>query len=253
MLGLIGLLGFIGIPVGLVMLIVSAVRKKHKKPSLLVLGISLAVYLLCVMLSPTVETQPPVENVTTGGTSGNVSQNIEDYIEVSLAPVEDRYFPCVGAIIKNNSDVTIGELDIQILFYNENGDIINIEDDGHDVVLPGSTVVTRVDAPDEYARYDYKLSVDVGANSRYKNHAANVDVKTNIGADCLILQITNNADVVIEEFEYAVVLYKDDKIVGVSYGKDVRDIPIGETVIEEYETGTEFDKYEVYVNQAHTF
>ena len=157
-------------------------------------------------------------------------------------------------LITNNSDITIGELDIQVLYYDDAGNIIDTEDEGHDVVLPGSTVVSYVSAPDKYAKDDYNLEIDIYANSSYTNHAEKMDVKTNKGDNCIILQITYNADVDIDEFEYVVVFYKGGEIVDVTHGTDVYDIKVGKNVVDECSTwGVDFDSYKVYINQAHTF
>lgn len=166
----------------------------------------------------------------------------------------DRY---AGALITNDSTKQVGELEIQFLFYDADGKIIGTSSDGHDAILPNSTVVSfvsNVDVPQSYTRVDYVLKVDADANSGYKNHAQKVNIETNIGENCVILQITNNADVDIEELEYAVVFYKDGKIVDMGNGIDVYDIPSGGKVIEEYSTwGVDFDSYKVFINQAHTF
>ena len=54
--------------------------------------------------------------------------------------------------------------------------------------------------------------------------------------------------------EYIVVFYKGDDISDISYANDVYDVKPGEEVTEKVSTrGVEYDKYEVYLNQAHTF
>jgi hypothetical protein len=166
----------------------------------------------------------------------------------------DRY---VGALITNDSTKQIGELEIQFLFYDAEGNIIGTGTDGHDAILPNSTVtsfVSNIDVPQSYTRVDYVLKVDADENSGYKNHASKVNIETNLGENCVILQITNNAEVDIEELEYSVVFYKDGKVTGMGFGQDVYDIPSGGKVIEEYSSwGVDFDSYKVFINQAHTF
>ncbi len=195
--------------------------------------------------------------VASGENAPATTVDVEEQISVELEEFVwdgDRY---AGALISNNSEAQIGELEIQFLFYDAEGKILGTASDGHDAVLPSSTVasfVSNLDVPQSYDHIDYKLSVDVEANGGYENHAANVKIDTNIGEDCVILQITNNADVAIEELEYSVVFYKDGKVSGMGNGVDVYDIEAGDTVIEEYSSwGVDFDTYKVFVNQAHTF
>lgn len=226
-----------------------------KKALLLILA---CVFLLSGCIS--IEFEEPSDGAVTIASGENTpatTVDVEEQIAVELVEYTfdgDRY---AGALISNNSTEQIGELEIQFLFYDADGKIIGTESDGHDAILPGSTVVSFVsdmDVPQSYDRMDYKLSVDVEANSGYENHAAKVKIDTNVGDDCVILQITNNADVDIEELEYAVVFYKDGKVVDMGNGVDVYDIEAGDTVIEEYSSwGVDFDTYVVYLNQAHTF
>lgn len=122
------------------------------------------------------------------------------------------------------------------------------------MVLPGSTVVSRLEMPDSYADYEIETTVQLGINPSYENHADEVEVKANQGEKCIIVEITNNADVSIDEVEYIAVLYKGDEIVTVEYPEDIMDVPIGKTVTKKVETyDEEYDKFEVYLNQAHTF
>ena len=214
---------------------------------------------LVVMLTGciSVEFEDQIDNTVSGTNDNTGSANVENQISVELVEFTldgDRY---AGALIQNNSKKQIGELEIQFLFYDADNNILGTSEDGHDAILPGSTVtsfVSDMDVPQGYDHVDYKLNVDVDANSGYKNHTAKVDIKTNVGEDCVILQIKNNADVTIEEFEYAVVFYKDGKIVDMGNGIDVFDIESGDMVVEEYSSwGVDYDTYKVFINQAHTF
>ncbi len=79
-------------------------------------------------------------------------------------------------------------------------------------------------------------------------------MKSNLGNNVVIIQITNNSNVEIEEFEYIVVFYKGNDISSVSFPKDAYDISPKKTITEKVETyGLDFERFEVYVNQAHTF
>ena len=214
---------------------------------------------LVVMLTGciSVEFEDQIDNTVSGTNDNTGSANVENQISVELVEFTldgDRY---AGALIQNNSKKQIVELEIQFLFYDADNNILGTSEDGHDAILPGSTVtsfVSDMDVPQGYDHVDYKLSVDVDANSGYKNHTAKVDIKTNVGEDCVILQIKNNADVTIEEFEYAVVFYKDGIIVDMDNGIDVYDIEAGDMVVEEYSSwGVDYDTYKVFINQAHTF
>ena len=122
------------------------------------------------------------------------------------------------------------------------------------MVLPGSTVVSRMDAPDTYASLESSATVELGVNPNYENHAADVEINTNDGDDCVIVEINNKGSIDIEEIEYILVFYKDDAISFVTYPEDVRDVKAGNAITEKVDTyGRNYDKYEIYLNQAHTF
>lgn len=156
--------------------------------------------------------------------------------------------------VTNNSQSTIDELDVQINYKDGNGSTIDMDDDGFDMVLPGSTVVARMEAPESFSDYEIEASVELGSNPSYENHANDIEIKSNQGDQCIIVEITNNSDVDIDEIEYIAVLYQGDKIATVEYPEDVMDVSSGDTVTEKIETYNEaYDHFEIYLNQAHTF
>ena len=58
----------------------------------------------------------------------------------------------------------------------------------------------------------------------------------------------------IDEIEYIAVLYQGDEIVTVEYSQDIYEVSAGETVTEKIDTySEEYDSFEIYLNQAHTF
>ena len=111
-----------------------------------------------------------------------------------------------------------------------------------------------MDAPDSYADFEVETDSEFDVNPTYINHAADVDIRSNQGDECIIVEIQNNSDVTIEELEYVVVLYNDGQLVTVDYPEDIYDIASGDKVIEKVDTyDYKYDSFEVYLNQAHTF
>lgn len=186
--------------------------------------------------------------------SADVDNNVEaaeKNIAVKVQPAKDGL---LCAFITNNNDFVIDELDVQINFYDNSNNIIDLDEDGHDMILPNATVVSRMEAPKYYDHFETEVSVESGIYPYYENHSENVDLSYNIGDDCVIVQITNNADITIDEIEYVVILYKNNDIVTVEYEQDVYDVPSKKTVTEKVSTyGDDYDNVKVYINQAHTF
>lgn len=199
---------------------------------------------------------------TNGSSGGQSVQEVLDQLDVRAEATMDGQ---VVIFATNNSQTVIDELELQINYLNESGSIIDMDSDGHDMVLPGYTVVSKMNVPMSGfsdSQVEYKLSI--GDHPNYKNHSEEVSVESNPGEGCVIVKITNNSDVMIDEIEYDVVLYKGDDIVTITFPEDITDVAPGSTETEKvavYNThtfdqltyGRDYDRIEVFLNQAHTF
>lgn len=170
--------------------------------------------------------------------------------------VQEDYRNYLVLALTNISNETIPDIDLQIIFYNENGGIIAIEDDEHDVVLSGSTVVTTKRIGDEalnYASVEVAIDTERYTNT-YTNHAESLDIVGDVSGDNVFLQVTNNAKKTISEVEIVVVYYKNGVIAGVD-DDEVYDLAVGKKHIFEF-SGYKTcgaDEYKVFINQAHTW
>ncbi len=174
--------------------------------------------------------------------------SLPDNLDIRLFPTEHGE---ICAFITNTSDEVIGDVEIQLNYKDANGQTIKTDRDGHDALLPGYTVVSRFDCPKEFTSISFEFDF---RNYDYQNHSTYVNIDSNMGENSIILEITNNWDKQISEIEYDVVLYKKDRIVEIKHPEDVYDLDAGSTVTKEVSTwGQDFDRYEIYLNQAHTF
>ena len=204
------------------------------------------------MVSQEITEQPTTVEITDTsiGTSNNNKNKIQNNIKVETKIAQDGL---MCAFITNNNNVVIDELELQVNFYDSNNNIIDLDEDGHDMILPGATVASRIDTPNNYDHFDTKVSIELGVHEDYENHSKDIDLSYNLGEDCVIIQITNNSDVEIDEIEYIVLLYKDNELVTVESPDDVYDVAVGDTITEKVYTPETHDRAEVYLNQAHTF
>lgn len=209
-----------------------------------------------------VTTQADTENLgeTSGGTavSESISTQNEDNPDTVKAQLEITPQKTLDGeiclFITNNSNATIDELGVQINYKDGSGNTIDTEKDGHDMVLPGSTVVSKLSAPEEYADFEVTSDIELNCHPSYQNHADKIFISSNMGEDCVIIEITNNDNVSIDEIEYVVVYYKGDDIAHVDYPQDIYDVEAGKKVTEKASPyDVDYDGYEVYLNQAHTF
>lgn len=178
-------------------------------------------------------------------------EEVKKNLEIESVPTLDGLM-CV--FITNNSNQIIDELNLQVNYKDESGNTIDTYKDGHDMILPGYTVVSRLDTPDTYNDFETVPSIELGAHPNYENHSEKVTVNSNKGEDGVIVEITNGAGVILDEVEYTVVFYMGDDIASIGYPNDIIDVAPGETVTGKCRPyGGEYDHFEVYLNQAHTF
>lgn len=185
-----------------------------------------------------------------------VVRGTSDVIVSDWAFIEGDYHNQAIIALTNVSNQIIPELNVQIVFYDEKGDVIGTCNDGHDVILPGSTVVTEKQLYDR-ERSDY-ASVEVILkamnDNSYENHTENLAIKESVTKSGVFLQITNNDKVSIDEVEIAVVYYKNGIPVGADT-KEIYNLNSGDTYTLDYYGYKTFgaDAHRYFVNQAHTF
>lgn len=184
------------------------------------------------------------------------TKGTENIIVTDWAYVEDDWHDSIVLALTNVSDSIIPELEAQIVFYDSEGNVIGMEKDRHDAILPGSTVITETmllgEDVGDYASVEVTLD-DSGTNN-YENHADKLDIEGNVNGDNVFLQVTNTDTETIEEVEIAVVYYKDDLIVGADT-EETFDLGVGSTYTLEFNGYKEYhaNRYRYFVNQAHTF
>lgn len=196
-----------------------------------------------------------IKNTNIPSSSGNSDNEdpeaIQQKLDIKAIPTLDGL---VCVFITNNSETIIDELNIQLNYKDDSGTTIDMDKDGHDMVLPGSTVVSRMDAPKAYSDFETITTVELDAHPGYENHSNDVVVNSNQGEQGIIVEITNNSGVSLDEVEFIAVLYKENQISTVKYPKDIYDVPTGQTITEKVDIYTdEYDRFEIYLNQAHTF
>ncbi len=184
--------------------------------------------------------------------NANVDANtIDDQVDIQYAKTQEN---TLVVFITNNSSSVIDDLEVQALYKDSSGQIIDTASDGHDMILPGYTVVSKLDAPSDYNDVEINKEIQLGVNPSYVNHSENVAINAHEGSDNIIVEITNNDTVTIEEVEYIVVFYSADQVVATSYAEDVYDVEPGKTEIcEERLPDFPYDSFKVFLNQAHTF
>lgn len=197
------------------------------------------------------EEEPPVDNVIEGG--GEIVDSIEDKVEVKWEATDSRD---VCIFLTNNATEAIPYVEGKVLYKDSEGKTIDIAEFYFNSVLAGSTVAHCAyawDVTDEWETYEVTYTLNMDSDLGEKNHVAKCVVGSNVGDENIIVEIKNDSGVKLDEVEYVVVFYKEDQIVYAGYPEDRYEISIenGATYTGKVETrGNEYDRYEVYLNEA---
>ena len=155
--------------------------------------------------------------------------------------------------IRNNTDKPIGELKAVIRYYDADGQVMDYDQDWHNAVLPGSTVVSKLRRARGFAEARLEMEILPDANPLYRNHANNVIIASFISNYALNVEVRNVGATDIKEIEYAVVYYSADVVSRISHARDLHDVRAGQTVASRDYPPPEYDRYEIFINQAHTY
>jgi len=195
-------------------------------------------------------------------TTGETAEEVSKQLDITAVATQDGE---VAVFITNNSNTIIDDLEVKVNYLDSNNMVIDQDTDGHDMILPGYTVVSKMDVPSvEFADAQIEYSIELNTYSSYVNHSDEVVITSNPGDGCVIVQVTNNSDVSLDEVEFDVVLFKGEDVVAIMYPTDIYDLGAGQSTTEKVDTysartldnftyGKDYDRIEVYLNQAHTF
>ncbi len=184
-------------------------------------------------------------------------------LDVKVVTTNDKK---AAVFITNNSRTVIDWLEVQLEYLDENGQVIDLSRDIKETVLPGHMVVSRLEIPKVKfadARIQYIVHLD-GLFSWEVSHIDEIGVACNVGNGCVIVQTKNNSAGAIDYIEYIVALYKGDKLVSLCWPEYIYSLASGQSTtqkiytyndltLDNYIYGTDYDKAEVYLNQAYSY
>jgi hypothetical protein len=171
----------------------------------------------------------------------------------------------VLVLVKNNGEQA-QKVDIQVIYYDENDNIVGTNQDYIIQVNPGQEQTKEIYLPYDsdyedvsFSRYEVSVtgSVDEFYLGYYKNAADALEITSNQSGNKVITQFTNNTEEEFSSVEFGIIYYKDGKVVG--YNEDIEmNVKPGKTVTEEqYPPYDEdyndipYDDYKIYLNSAY--
>lgn len=169
----------------------------------------------------------------------------------------------VVAILKNNNKVTV-DVEAKLVYF-LNGRMIDTSSDSNYAFESGKECALFFPAPMnsdyDYVSYDdFKITLSVDKTNYIKCASNGIDVKSNIGADNVTTEISNNSGMDFDYIKIAIVFYNaSGKAIGYEYHyanclKDgsVDYLSFDFPYDDNYETLYP-SRYEVYVNEAYTY
>lgn len=256
MIALLGLISLVCIFVFIVMLIVNAVKNKPLKVSILGFVISVVVFFLCMILTPSSDTSKVFdeneinqtkndvssEHVVTEASSADVKMLTEEYL------YESDYATYYFVAVTNNTN-NVYEIGGNGVAFNKEGSLIGADDICIDVLGPGETSIA-------YFYFENVSGVDhVEYQMTYKNSYYNpvlkdISTEETINDKNVIISATNNGDRAAE-FVEAYALFFDENNNVVYYSSNYitdndSEIKPGATLYEQIESYKSFDHVKVY-------
>ncbi len=166
--------------------------------------------------------------------------------------------------LKNGNGVSIPYLKVDVVFYDQEGNILSTNYSTAYSFLPGQTIVVFVYLPMdesykkvEHASYELLFNVDMDSFYLDDNLIDKLTVQSNVGSDKgVVAVITNTADVSMDSIELACIYYEDGEVVGFDWGYGY-DLSAGSSTslnfyppYDEHYSTLPYDDYEIYINTA---
>lgn len=166
-------------------------------------------------------------------------------------------------VLTNNNSVSISDLSVDVTFFDKNNNMLTTTEDGHDAILPNAKVASIFTPEDEnhdaliYDRLEIVLEVD-NSSPPYQNISNDIEIKHNATENGVVARFTNNSTIVCEELEVVVIFFSKDVVVGADEEQETNIDPSKFTTMEFTSPYVDhnyvsFDRYEVFINQAHNF
>ncbi len=175
-------------------------------------------------------------------------------------------------IVTNNSTYSFPCLKANIVYYDDKGNMLSMDDAFIESFVPEQEGVLIFDLPKdknqdyvEYEHYELTFISDDDWLFNHENLYREISIESNIGSEGVMVKLTNNSVLNIQEIKSYVIYYKDDEIVGYDSNSYNNNLGSGESIVIEYERPTikdyisesfysykyaEYDTYKIYIQDA---
>jgi hypothetical protein len=166
-------------------------------------------------------------------------------------------------VLQNNNNVSIPYMEVDLVFYAQDGSMITSTSNYAYSFLPGAYVALNFYLPYDddynlipYASYDILCNPTMDPSYLYNNAPEKVDIQSNTGTDGVVAMVTNTSSATMNSIELACVFFRGDDIVGYTWNS-ANDLASGaSTSLQFYYpydmdyNDVQFDSYTIFVNSA---
>ncbi len=198
--------------------------------------------------TPAQEDEPEPQPQEEEDISGFFEEEVLSQLEITEYTYTSDYSDYVFLAVKNNSPYTI-TLYGEILFRDDNGDLIGTTSDEERAFESGTEILLEFYNEDSFTNYEYTLYAD--AESYYKPIVSSLSPEITITESKVIVAVTNTSDKVAKYVQYSVLFFSGDTIVDYDWGyctDDDSEIKAGKTNYDEATTYEEFDSALVFLS-----
>lgn len=195
------------------------------------------------------------------GTGGNTGKNeLQQENEKLTDKINSEVLQMVNGelvvVLKNDNKVDVN-VDIEVEFYDENGQFIKAAQDyAYGLGAGREAAVDVYDVPEKFATYKVYADATKSYSITYYDK---VELTHSNNGEEIIAQVKNNSGQVIDSIQIAVIYYKDGKAIGYEYDleSDVKaDRTANFSLDYPYDKNYRkipFDTYKVYLNSAESY
>lgn len=183
-------------------------------------------------------------------------KQFEEYKKnVEISRIVDAEGDC-HIILTNNNDVELKDLELYVIYYNDENVPIEIENERFYGILPkGKTSARMYDTPTEFSRYEFLLKTD------YYEYGSdyNISCPEDVGyvdreeEDYIIISCINKSDSQIDSVGFMVTFYdENDNIVSIQNTYDIDIRKNEEFDVRVYKPfDVEYSRYEIVLENAY--
>ena len=149
--------------------------------------------------------------------------------------------------VANNSNCTV-DVDINILYYDENDNLISAESMSEDVLMPGHNALMFNMLNEDWFSAKYELTVS--EPSFFRGIQDDITYEVSPAKNKLVVTMTNNGNEAAESVEGRVLFFKGEEIVGYSlnyFCDDDFELKPGKSISKNLDCYEDFDGYKIYV------